>query len=462
MSSGRAVPAVIPATAGSTVVNDDTELERATLRRVSGRLLPLLFIVYVVSFLDRTNLGIAKLQMGRDLGWLSESVYGLGAGIFFVGYALFEVPSNVILARVGARRWLARIMITWGLIASAMMFVRTPIQFYALRLLLGIAEAGCFPGIVYYLSEWFPAPQRARAMSRFMISIPLGAAIGNPLSAWLLRLDGRLGLAGWQWIFFLEGIPALVLGVALLRLLTDRPNDAAWLSAEQRGWLVARLAREAADAPPHVSPLHALAHPVVWLAALPYFVLNALGYGFVFWAPTLIRDGLRVSTTATGLITGAIAGVAALAMLGTGWSSDRMGERVGHATVCILVSGAGCVAAALSPSPLARVGGLALVFIGVEGSLPPFWCVPIAVVRGSAAAAAIGLVNAVGTTGGFAGPYVIGLLKEATGGTTGAFLGLAGLSLAGAALLRSLGRQVSATSRGGALGRGAATAAPVG
>ena len=246
------------------VARDDSELERATMRQVSFRLFPLLFALFVSNYVDRLNVGMAGLQMNRDLG-LSATAYGFGAGIFFAGYAVFEVPSNLILARVGARRWIARIVISWGLIASAMAFVKTPAQFYGLRLLLGIAEAGFFPGIVYYLSQWFPVAQRARALSRFIMAVPLSAMIGNPLAGWLMGFDGSLGLRGWRWVFLIEGIPSVLLGVITLAFLTDSPGRARWLSDEQRAWLGERLRRdeEGSPAPHGVPALRALAHPIV-------------------------------------------------------------------------------------------------------------------------------------------------------------------------------------------------------
>src|SRR5262245_46338741 len=250
------------------------------MQRVARRLLPLLFVLYICNYVDRTNVAIAKLQMNHDLG-MSDTAYGFGFGIFFLGYVVFEVPSNLILARVGARRWIARIMISWGLIASALMFMRTPVQFYWLRFLLGVAEAGFSPGISYYLSQWFPAKQRARAIAGFMIAIPVSFVVGNPLGGWLLGLDGRLGLRGWQWLFFLEGVPSVVLGIAVLAVLTDRVAEARWLSADQRAWLAARLARDAEEcsAPHGLAPLRALAHPMVWLVALPYVLVATTQYG---------------------------------------------------------------------------------------------------------------------------------------------------------------------------------------
>ena len=448
MSSSTA----IPASSGVGIDRDDTDLARTTMRRVSLRLLPFLFLIYVFNFLDRTNVAIAALQMNRDLAF-SATAYGFGAGIFSLGYALFEVPSTLVLARVGARYWIARIMITWGLVATAMMFVRTPTQFYALRFLLGVAEAGFAPGIIYYLSGWFPAPQRARALSRFLTAIPISAAIGNPLSAWLLGLDGVRGLAGWQWLFLLEGIPPVLLGFTVLAVLPDRPAGARWLSVEQRDWLTARLRRDADESPaPHgVAPLRALVLPTIWLASLPYFLVITTQYGYIFWAPTMIRDALHASNLMTGLITGGIACVAAGVMLVVGASSDRTGERFFHASACAVLAALGCVGAALLPHPLARVAGLALVSIGVHAFYIPFWCVPTALLRGTAAAAGIALVGSLGHVGGFVGPYVLGLLMDATGSTTVALLGLASLALTAAALCVVLRRHAGLESHGHAV-----------
>src|SRR5262245_9206259 len=355
-----------PASSSIGIDRDDTDLARTTMRRVTLRLLPFLFVLYICNLLDRSNVAIAALQMNRDLRF-SATAYGFGAGIFSLGYALFEVPSNLVLARVGARFWIARIMISWGLVSAAMMFVHTPIQFYILRFLLGVAEAGFAPGIIYYLSGWFPAAQRARTLSRFLTAIPISLAIGNPLSAWLLGLDGLRGLPGWQWLFLLEGIPSVLLGFTVLAVLPDHPAGARWLSVEQRDWLMARLRRDADESPaPHdVAPLRAFLLPMVWLASLAYFLLVMTQYAYTFWAPTMIRDALQASNTTTGLITGGIACVAAATMLVVGASSDRMGERFFHASACAVLAALGCMGAALLPHPLARVAGLAFVSIGV-------------------------------------------------------------------------------------------------
>jgi MFS family permease len=412
------------------------------MRRVMLRLVPLLFALYICNFVDRTNLSIAALQMNADLRF-SATAFGFGSGIFFLGYVVFEVPSNLILARVGARRWIARIMITWGLVASAMMFVRTPAQFYWARFLLGVAEAGFFPGIAYYLSQWFPAERRARSLAGFMIAIPISAAIGNPLGAWLLGLNGSLGLRGWQWLFLLEGIPSVLLGVAVLVLLTDRVEEAGWLSEDQRAWLAARLARDEdqSSAPHEVASLGALRHPLLWLAALPYLLTITAGYGYVFWAPTIIRDTLHVSNLATGFITGGIACVAGVAMLALGARSDRTGERCLYAGGTAFLGAIGCAGAALLTTPLGRVGGLALMHVGLVTYLVVFWCLPSLLLRGTAAAAGLALVNSIGSIGGFAGPYLIGWLKDTTGGTRGAFLVLGAMALAAAGLSLVLRRQ---------------------
>ena len=437
------------------VVRDDTELERATLRRVSFRLLPLLFALYVFNYIDRTNVAMAKLQMAHDLG-LSASAYGFGVSIFFLGYCLFEVPSNILMARVGARRWMARIVISWGLIASAMTFVRTPAQFYGLRVLLGIAEAGFFPGIVYYLSQWFPTAQRARALSRFVIAIPLSAMLGNPLAGWLMRFNGTLGLEGWRWVFLVEGIPSVLLGVITLVLLTDSPEHARWLSDEQRAWLAERLRRDGEDsAAPHgVSALRALAYPMVWLVSAPYFLWDMTFYGYMFWAPDFVRDTLRVSPVVTGLVTGFFACLGAVAVLAVGAASDRTGDRFRYMLAGLALVVVGYLAAALMPNATWRVVGFALVLIGVMSFCVTFWCLPSMLLRGSAAAAGIALVNSLGNVGGLVSGYMIGRVKDATGSTSGAWLILAAAALSAGAFVLVLRRQTvfASSTRGVALG----------
>ncbi len=431
-------------TAAARDLEDESALGQATTRHACRRLLPFLFIIYIGNYLDRTNVAIAALQMNRDLHF-SGTAYGLGAGIFFIGYCLLEVPSSLMLARVGARRWIARIMITWGVIASATLFVRTPMQFYILRFLLGAAEAGFFPGIIYYLSQWFPAPARGRAIALFAIAIPLSGAIGSPISGLLLGLDGTLGLAGWQWLFLLEGIPSVLLGFATFALLTDRPSDARWLPDDQREWLIERMRRDQEDsgAPHGIPAFRTLVQPLLWLVALPYLLLCMIAYVYTFWAPTIIRDSLHASPVITGLILGAIACAAAITMLLAAIGADRGGEHCLRAGAGLFVATLGCFLAALLPSPIGRVGGLALAYMGTSAAFAPYWCIPPMLLRGTAAAAGIALVNSLGNLGGFVGPYTMGWLIDVTGTTRGAFLGAAVLGLVAAAICVVLRQRIA-------------------
>ncbi len=420
-------------------------LEHTAMRRVARHLLPLLFALYVVSVLDRTNVGFAAPRMNRDLGF-SAAVYGMGAGIFFVGYALLEVPSNLALARVGARRWIARIAITWGVLASATACVRDRESFYALRFLLGAAEAGYFPGVVYYLAQWFPEARRARALSAFMLGAPVASIVGGPLSGALLSLDGRLGLAGWQWLFLLVGVPAVVLGVLTLRYLPDRPDDARWLAPAERAWLRARLDAErpagAAAAPSSFG--RALRDPALWALAAPYVGAMLAGYAATFWAPTLVRDQLGLGDLGAGVVVGAIGLASGAAMLGNGRHSDRTGERVLHAAAPLFAAALGFAALALAFAapgrPAVAVAGLALAMAGLYAFLPVFWCVPAGRLRGTAAAGGIALLNTAGSLGAFAGPNVLGVAKTATGSFAGGLLAVAALALAAGAATLRLGR----------------------
>jgi ACS family tartrate transporter-like MFS transporter len=416
-------------------------LERTTIRKVSVRLLPVLFVLYIAAFLDRTNLGLASLQMNRDIG-LSAAAYGFGAGVFFIGYGLFEVPSNVILARVGARRWIARIAITWGIIACAMMFVRGTTSFYILRFLLGAAEAGCFPGIVFYLSQWFPERQRASAMSRFMVSIPLSGTIGGPLGGALLSLNGHLGLAGWQWLFLVEGIPSILLGIAVFFLLTDRPADATWLSDDERRWLAERLETERANraAVSEASVAKALTSGMVWWLAILYLLVIAAELGPVFFGPALVADALHLGSMGVGLAMGAIGLAGVASMLLNGARSDRSGERIAHATIPMLLMAAGFAISALSPQGVLVILGLALISFGVNAFLPVFWCLPSAMLSGSAAAGGIALINSIGNLGGFFAPNILGLGKAASGSYTNGLLTLGCLAFVAAVMILAIRR----------------------
>jgi MFS transporter, ACS family, tartrate transporter len=412
------------------------------MRLVSRRLVPFLFVLYVFNVLDRTNVGIAALQMNGDLGF-SSAAFGVGAGIFFFGYSLFEVPSNLMLARVGARRWIAIILIAWGTVASCLMFVRTPLQFYILRFLLGAAEAGFFPGIIFYLCQWFPSTQRATATSRFMIAIPLSAALGGPLGGALLGLRGIGHLSGWQWLFLVEGIPSVIFGAVALKYLDDGPKDALWLPTENRTWLSNRLCSEceASDSAHGSGLLRTMFHPLVWILALPYFLALTVWYGYVFWAPIVVREAIGSTDADTGLIIGAIATLSAVAMLVIGTSSDRGRERCVHAAVGIGLAGAGFLAAAWGAHPFLRVAALTLVSIGGLSFLVPFWCLPTMLFRGKSAAVAIALVSSLGSVGGFVGPALIGSMKSAARGQSNAFLLMACIAFAASGLCIALRRR---------------------
>ena len=409
---------------------------------MTRRLLPFLFLLYVVCFLDRVNVGFAALQMNHDLGF-SPAVYGFGAGIFFLGYVLFEVPSNLILARMGARVWIARIMITWGLVAAAMMFVRGPLSLYGLRFLLGVAEAGFFPGIIYYLSGWFPAAQRARAVARFMIAIPLSGVLGGPLSGALLGLDGRLGLAGWQWLFLLEGLPAVVLGFVVLRYLTDRPEEAAWLTPAQRAWLSTHMNQEREQCERHHGSdvLQALSNGTVWQLGLLTFLCTGFGQQVLgLWLPQIVRGLSGLSDFMVGVVSAVPNLIAAVAMVLVGAHSDRTGERVLHIATAAITAASGFLASAYLHLPVLAVLALSLAAAGLLSSHGPFWTLPSTFLSGRAAAGGIALICSVANLSGFIGPYVIGLLKGASGGFHSGLLLLALVPLAGAALALRLRR----------------------
>jgi ACS family tartrate transporter-like MFS transporter len=407
-------------------------IERMTMRRVSFRLLPLLFLVYAAAYLDRSNVGIAALQMNDDLGF-GPATFGFGAGIFFLGYAAFEVPSNLILVRVGARKWIARIAITWGLVVCAMIWVRTPGQFYAARFFLGIAEAGFFPGFIYYVSRWFPGPYRARAVAAVTMGIPLSQVIGGALGGPLLGLRGVAGLSGWQWLFLMEGLPPILLGLLVLRYLTEIPGNARWLAAEQRAWICDHIEHEQQGIA-QGSTLRALGSPIVWALSLPYFALFAVGNIFVFWAPILVHGALGTSNTMTGFVVATISLVALPVYPIAAHLSDRSDERCRIAALGLALQCVGCLGLAVFPDSLWRVISLALLPIGTAIFVSSFWCLPPRFLKGAPAAAGIALISSIGTSGGFFGPSIVGYLKQMTGTDSGAFVGLAALSFAGASV----------------------------
>ena len=404
----------------------------ATLRR---RLIPFLFLLYVVAYLDRVNVGFAALDMNRDLGF-SAAVYGLGSGIFFVSYTLLEVPSNLMLARVGARVWIARIMLTWGLVSVGMAFVHNATTFYLLRFLLGAAEAGFFPGIIYYLTQWFPARERGRAVALFMTGTAIAGVIGGPISSALLLLDGTWGLHGWQWLFVIEGIPALLLAPVVLRRLDDRPETATWLSEAERAGLTTTLAAESrprSDA--HHDLRAAFGSARLWTLAAIYFSIVLAIYGVSFWLPQILQ-ALGTTSSATVALVSAIPYVAAaVAMVIVGGHSDRTGERRWHVALSALTGAAGFALAALVPTSLGlSLAALSLAAMGVWGTLGPFWALPTAFLTGRAAAGGVALVNSVANIGGFIGPTVVGYVRDATGSFAAGLWLLAGGLVVGAVI----------------------------
>ncbi|WP_354686220.1 MFS transporter [Cupriavidus necator] len=429
----------------TTAVNpgvSDAAFEDATYRKVSWRLVPFLLLCYVVAYLDRVNVGFAKLQMLNDLQF-SETVYGLGAGIFFIGYFLFEVPSNVILHKVGARVWIARIMITWGAISAAMMFVTTPTMFYVLRFLLGIAEAGFFPGIILYLTYWYPANRRGRTTTFFMTAIALSGVIGGPLSGWVMQaFDGHNGWAGWQWMFLLEGLPSILVGLWVLAYLDDRIGHAKWLSAEEKALLERNIANE--NAHKEDPPIRTvMSSPRVWLMSAIYFCFVMGLYGVSFWLPTIIRQTGVKSALDIGLLTAIPYGCAVAGMVLVAYSADRSGERRWHIAIPALLGSLGLLLTVHwhNDTMLAMVA-LTLATIGILTTLPLFWSLPTAFLAGTGAAAGIALINSLGNLAGFLSPYAVGWLKDLTRSTDSGMYLLAACLVVGAALTLSVPARV--------------------
>jgi D-galactonate transporter len=410
-------------------------LENATYRKVMWRLIPFLFLCYVAAYLDRVNVGFAKLKMLHDLQF-SETIYGLGAGIFFIGYFLFEVPSNIILHRTGARVWIARIMITWGIISSAMMFVTTPTEFYLLRFLLGVAEAGFFPGIILYLTYWFPSARRARVVALFMTAIALAGVIGGPLSGWIMQaFDGMHGWTGWQWLFLLEGIPSILIGISVFFYLDDSIAKANWLTAAEQRLLSDNISRDEGSRTEH-SLRQVFRNGRVWLMASIYFCFIMGLYGISFWLPQLIKTAGVKDVLNVGLLTMIPYGLAAAAMVLTSRSSDRHGERRWHTAGAGLVGGLGLVLSGVFGGDVTlAMAALSLATMGILTTLPLFWTLPTSMLRGSAAAAGIALINSVGNLAGFVSPFMVGSIKDATGSATMGLYVLAGSLFLGGMLV---------------------------
>ncbi len=393
------------------------DFEEATYGKVTWRLIPFLFICYVFAYLDRINVGFAKLQMLSDLKF-SESVYGLGAGIFFIGYFLFEVPSNIALHRFGARKWIARIMISWGTISGCMIFVTTPTMFYVLRFFLGVAEAGFFPGIILYLTYWYPSARRAKITALFMTGIPIAGLIGGPLSGWILnRFDQLYGMPGWQWLFLIEAIPSIITGIIVLFYLNDKISDAKWLSPSEKSLLEKNVAAGEKDLESH-SVFGAFKNTKVWVLCACYFGIIMGLYGISFWLPTLIKASGVTDALDIGLLTMIPYGVAALAMVLMGRNSDRMFERRWHVAIPAVIGAIGLIVSTFYPQNTALVVlALTVATGGIFSALSQFWSIPPAFLGGAAAAAGIALINSVGNLAGFVSTYIVGWIKDLTQST---------------------------------------------
>ena len=397
-------------------IDSTADLGARAIRRVRRRLIPFLALLYFVAYLDRVNVGFAALQMNSALG-LSPLDYGRGAGIFFLGYFLFEVPSNFALARLGARIWIARIAIVWGIVSMAMVLAVGPASFALLRFLLGVAEAGFFPGVVLYFTYWFPARERARALGQFYTASMAAGIIGSPLSGLLLQMRGVAGLDGWQWLFLAEGLPALILGIVALAYLDDGPGAARWLPPPEKAWLIETLAAEGdrpADAR-HATLRAGLWSPQVWLLSAVMFLIVTSGYGFSFFLPQIVKRLSGASDLEVAMWTAVPFLVAAIGIVIVAAHSDRTGERRWHVAGCGALAAAGLAASTAIAPPIAAFVALACAAIGLYAFIPPFWSLPTAFLRGAGAAAGIGLINSVGNLGGFTGPYLMGWMQGVSG-----------------------------------------------
>ena len=415
-----------------------SDFEEATYRKVAWRLVPFLLLCYVVAYLDRVNVGFAKLQMLTDLKF-SETIYGFGSGIFFIGYFLFEIPSNVILHRVGARVWIARIMITWGILSACMMFVTSPGMFYGIRFLLGVAEAGFFPGIILYLTYWYPAHRRARVTAMFMTAVAISGVIGGPLSGWILRdLGGVNGWAGWQWMFLIEGLPSVLIGIVVLFYLDDRIAHAKWLSDDEKALLARNIAHDNADKVD--APIATvLTQGRVWLMGLIYFSFVMGLYGISFWLPTIIKQTGISDALKIGLLSAIPWACAVVAMVLVARHADQTGERRWHIAIPGLLGAVGLVLSVLwrGDTTLA-MAALTLATMGILSTLPSFWSLPTAFLAGTGAAAGIALINSLGNLAGFVSPYAVGWLKDQTASTNSGMYLLACSLVFGAALTLSV------------------------
>lgn len=413
-----------------------------TRARITRRVMPYLFLLYIIAYLDRVNVGYAALEMTKDLGFTPD-VYGFGAGIFFIGYFLLEIPGTILVEKWSARGWIARIMITWGILAMVTGFIHNAQEFYWIRFLLGAAEAGFFPGIIVYLSHWYRYEDRAKAVAMFMSAIPVANIIGAPISGLILGVNW-LGMPGWRWLFILEGAPSIIFGVVTIFYLTDRPHQAKWLPEEERNWITSELEREkAATLAAHSHGMwQALRHPRVILLTLAYFGIVTSTYGLNFWMPTIIKNVSGSSNVIVTLVSALPYCVALAAILLIGWSSDRTGERRHHTTFSMIAASVGLL---MSVIVQGQAGLAVLMFClaaaGMYACLPPFWALPTSFLTGTAAAASIGLINSFGNLGGFVGPYIVGYVTKVTQSYVGGVLYLSVSAFAAALFILLLGRR---------------------
>jgi MFS transporter, ACS family, tartrate transporter len=412
---------------------------RGLYAKISWRLIPYMFLLYIVAYMDRVNVGFAAMDMQRDLHF-SNTVYGTGAGIFFLGYALCDLPSSLILRRVGTRIWIARIMISWGVVSACMVWVSSPGSFYILRFLLGVAEAGFVPGMLLYLTFWFPSHERARAVAKFMTATSLAGVVGGPLSSALLKLDGVYGLSGWQWLFLFEGLPTVLLGISVLFVLKDGPWAAGWLTMAERTWLKDELQRdqELYGAAQHHNLLDAFRLPAVWVLAGVYIIIQIGVYIVNLWMPLILSGMARGAGGADASLIARYATVpyllAAICTVVVGWSSDRWNERRGHLAGCMALAGVGFAWAARAESIPVALCAMSLVAIGLWSTMGPFWALTTRMIGGAAAAGGVAIITMVGAVGGFLGPYVTGRLRDATHSFSGGLYLIGGLALAAAML----------------------------
>ncbi|HEY6337422.1 MAG TPA: MFS transporter [Candidatus Sulfotelmatobacter sp.] len=393
-------------------------LESATVSRLMLRLMPFLFLLYIVAYLDRINVGFAVLQMGEPLH-LTDRVKGVAFGMFFAGYFFFQVPSNLVLQKTGVRRWISGLMITWGLVSCSMIFIRGPRSFYVLRFLLGAAEAGFFPGMILYLKHWFPARARARAVAWFMTANPLAGVIGSPISGTLLGIHGS-GLAGWQWLFLMEGVPAILLGIVVLWILSEAPGEARWLKDDERKWLVEELASEEESDSSHGGDIWSVfADWRVWVLSLVYFGLPAAMYGVTAWLPTAIHSMSGLSDQMIGAVAAIPYLATAVAMVLVGRHSDRTGERRWHTALLAFLGAAALGVAAYGTGPFLVITGMSLGMLGAQSMAGPFWAMATSQTKGAAAAVSIAIINSIANLGGYFGPYIIGFSRSGTGGFGG-------------------------------------------